>query len=231
MIKTREDYIFYREADRIAKSIPSKPSIKSIFKSLFFPDYIWEFQKTLRKLEYYTNCKKGFFFNLYQILIKIRFRKLSHKLGFSIPINVFGPGLSIAHYGTIIVNAGAKVGSNCRLHACVNIGTSAGHSTKAPKIGDNCYIGPGAKIYGDIVLPNGIAIGANSVVNKTFVECNIAIAGAPATKIAKTNPFEILIPATLILKNGISNKHVLDGKPAREVYDILKKEKIDIQQI
>jgi len=80
------------------------------------------------------------------------------------------------HYGTIIVNDKARIGKNCRIHANTNIGASGG-KPGAPKIGDNVYIGPGVCIFGDIKIGNGIAIGTNSTVNKSFEENNIMIAG------------------------------------------------------
>ena len=92
----------------------------------------------------------------------------------------FGPGLSIAHRGTIVVNSGARVGANCRLHVCVNIGTKAGYGEQAPVLGDNVYVGPGAKLYGSIVVGNNVAIGANAVVNKSFPQDNVVLAGVPA---------------------------------------------------
>lgn len=121
----------------------------------------------------------------------LKYFVLSILCGFSIPINVFGKGLSIAHRGTIIVNSNAKNGMNCRLHACVNIGTIPGRNDMAPIIGDNCYIGPGVKIYGKINIASGIVIGANSVVNKSFDEENICIAGISAKKISEMGRFEI----------------------------------------
>lgn len=142
---------------------------------------------------------------------------MSLKLGFSISPNVFGPGLSIAHAGTIIINGGAKIGENCRLHACVNIGTAAGHSDKAPIIGNNCYIRSGVKMYGNIVLGDGIAIGANAVVNKSFNENNIAIAGVPAIKIADIDTLNFIIPATSILKLGLIKNNGLSGLNADEL--------------
>ena len=66
----------------------------------------------------------------------------------------------------------------------VNIGANGG-SSKAPQIGNNVYIGPGAVIYGDISIADGCYIGANAVVNKSFVEPNSIIAGVPAKVIGQ----------------------------------------------
>ena len=177
MIKSKDDYMKYLAADKTALGIPN--GLKASVREFIAPNYIWIFQKRLRKLEYYKNCKNGLLNKLYYFWIKLRYRKISIKLGFSIPENIFGPGLSIAHYGTIVVNSRAKVGKNCRIHVCTNIGASGG-SLKAPIIGDNVYIAPGVKIYGDIKIANNIAIAANSSVNKSFLEENALIAGSPA---------------------------------------------------
>ena len=104
---------------------------------------------------------------------------MSLKLGFSIPINVIDQGLSIAHYGTIVISSNCKIGKNCRIHAGVNIGASGG-SKAAPIIGNNVYIGPGAILFGDIRIGDNNTIGANSTVNKSFQENNCVIAGTPA---------------------------------------------------
>ncbi len=168
----------------------------------FLGDEIWKFQRLLRKVEYYTNCETSIISRAYRYYLIVRFNNLSGRLGFTILPNVFGPGLSIAHRGTIVINPSAKIGANCRIHTCVNIGTGAGHSDLAPKIGDNVYIGPGAKIFGDIVIADGIAIGANAVVNKSFTEKGIGIAGVPAKKINDRGSEGLLIKATeLLLEN------------------------------
>jgi serine O-acetyltransferase len=124
---------------------------------------------------------------------------LSTFLGIHIKPNVFGPGLSISHPGTIIVNGKTRVGANCRLHVCISIGTRAGYRDLVPTIGNNVYIGPGAKIFGDIIIADGIAIGANSVVDKSFTEPNIGIAGIPAKKINDKGSKDLIIKATEIL--------------------------------
>ena len=118
---------------------------------------------------------------------KYKFKKLSIKLGFSIPINVFGPGLSIAHYGSIVINPNAKIGANCRLHVGVNIGASGG-GTEAPIIGDNVYIGPGAILFGDIKIANNVTIGANATVNKSCDIEHCVLAGTPAKVVKENNP-------------------------------------------
>lgn len=180
MISSKKEYLEYLEADRIALGKPPYSFIIMI-KEKIKREHIWKFQRLLRKTEYYNNVvsKKFFLGKLLYIFLKIKLKNLSLKLGFSIPENVFGPGLAIVHYGTIVVNASAKVGSNCRIHASTNIGESGG-VPGAPNIGDNVYIGPGAKIYGDIYIASNSVIAANAAVNKSIFENGMLIAGVPA---------------------------------------------------
>jgi serine O-acetyltransferase len=183
MIESRQDYLAYLEADRVSLGQPYT-------RSSYWVDDVWRFQRLLRKVEYLTNCNGNFLRTLWA---RFRFKRISARLGFTIPPNTCGPGLSIAHYGTIVINSSARVGANCRLHVCVNIGTQAGVSGAIPKIGDNCYIGPGAKIFGGIEIGNNTTIGANAVVNASFPEGNATIAGIPATVVADRSSEGLLI--------------------------------------
>ena len=117
---------------------------------------------------------------------KLRHHFLGVKLGFSIPCNVFGGGLKINHYGYIVVNPKAQIGEFCDIHQGVNIGE--GLDRKAPKLGDNVWIGPGAKLYGDISIGSDCMIGANAVVNKSFEKNNV-IVGVPAKSISNRKNF------------------------------------------
>ena len=175
MITSYTEYLDYLEQDRVALG-------RTMTLRRYIFDDIWKFQRVMRKLEYLTNCRGNKILKMYY---ELRYRALSNKLGFSIPINIFGPALSIAHKGTIVINGGAKIGSHCRIHVCVNIGTGAGENYAAPIIGNHSYIGPGVKMYGKIVLGNNIRIGANAVVNKSFLEDNLTIAGVPAKIISQ----------------------------------------------
>lgn len=221
MIRSREDLAYYMEADRIALGLPARSGLLQRIKLCLFPNLIFRFQRTLRRLEYRRNCGRGAVSWLVRMFLARKYNRLGVKLGFSIPLNVFGPGLSIAHYGTIVINGNARVGANCRLHAGVNIGTEAGFAGTAPMLGDNCYIGPGAKVFGAVHLADGIAIGANAVVNRSFGEANIAIAGVPARKIGDVDPFDLVIPATHIVDHGLHTGKELAGMTARELKALL----------
>ncbi|MFC2064935.1 serine O-acetyltransferase [Chloroflexota bacterium] len=52
-----------------------------------------------------------------------------------------------------------------------------------PVIGDNVYIGPGAKIIGKVHVGNNVAIGANCVVTKDVPD-NAVVAGVPGRVIS-----------------------------------------------
>lgn len=183
MIKSKKDYRVFVASD--FRSLGFKRQ-----RNWFMVNEIVTFQIRLRRLEYVMNCSK----NTARVLLhRYLYRKISVKLGFSISPNTFGPGLAIAHRGTIVVNGGARIGANCRIHVGVNIGTEAGKEDAAPRIGDNCYIAPGAKIFGPIQIGSNSVIGANAVVNKSFPEGNQSIAGVPAVVISNKSSEGLLI--------------------------------------
>ena len=188
MIQTKKDLKYYLERDAIALKCDNKKHTS------FFGDEIWKFQRALRVLEYYANAsKKNKLLKIGYYISKFKYKKLSLKLGFSIPINAFEEGLSIAHYGLLVVNRNARIGKNCRIQEGVTIGTTNG-SNDAPKIGNNVFIGSGAKIIGDIVIADDVAIAANAVVVKSIVESSVTFGGVPAKKISENDSHSNLAP-------------------------------------
>lgn len=183
MITSREELAAYLEADRISLERRRSPSA-------LLMDDVWTFQRALRRLEFLLNCGGS---PARVLVARVRFVKMGARLGFSIPPNVFGPGLSIAHYGTVVVNAGARVGANCRIHDGVNLGTAAGESDAAPTVGDDCYIGPGAKVFGPITLGPRTVVGANAVVHKSFPEGGVTLGGIPARVISDKDSTGLLV--------------------------------------
>ncbi len=130
--------------------------------------------------------------------MQYKYKKLSIKYGFSIPLNVFGPGLAIVHLGTIVVASGAKVGANCRIHEGVTIGAT-NKSDKAAIIGDNVFIGSGAKIIGEVHISSNVAVAANAVVVKDVDLPNGGtIGGIPAKLISEnTSALNLVKPSLL----------------------------------
>lgn len=99
--------------------------------------------------------------------------------GISIPAAcTIGKGLRIHHFGGIILHPTVIMGNNCTLYHEVTIGDKDGKG-KAAIIGDNVLIGAGTKIIGEILIGEGVVIGANSVVNRD-VPANCVVAGNPA---------------------------------------------------
>lgn len=146
-----------------------KPSIKERVKRLILKDDILSFLKLMRKCQYYSHSG-GVKYAYYQI----RYKRLGRKLGVSIGSNVFGYGLVIPHYGTIVVGGSNKCGNYCVLH------TSTCITDNGKSIGDALYLSTGAKITSKVTIGDNVSVGANSVVNKSFIEGNSMIAGAPA---------------------------------------------------
>lgn len=139
---------------------------------------IYHWQILLRKIEYFSKHKDVRYY-----FYKIRFNNLSNKYGLHIPENTCKKGLKIMHLGSILINKNASIGENVSLHIDTAI-VAGGNTNKAPIIGNDVVVGIGAKLIGDITITNGIAIGAGSIVTKSFNENNITIAGVPARKIS-----------------------------------------------
>ena len=146
-----------------------KPSLTERIKHFFIKDDILTFLKLMRKCQYYSQL--GGVMYLYY---RIKYSNLSKKLGFSIGYDTFGYGLVIPHYGTIVVGNSNRCGNYCVLH------TSTCISDNGKTIGNALYLSTGAKLTSKIEIGDNVSVGANSVVNKSFPEGNIMIAGAPA---------------------------------------------------
>ena len=173
MINSREDLNYYIDCDLKARGIKHGKKDISLSKqiiALLIPQ-AWKFQVLLRKAEYYNNVGGGISKKVLGGYWKLRAFKYGAKCGYSIRLNIFGPGLCLGHTGTIVVHGNVKFGANARIQACVNIGNFSKfnedwNENSAPRFGNNIYIGPGAKIFGNITIGDNVAIGANAVVSK-----------------------------------------------------------------
>lgn len=142
---------------------------------------LWKYQKALRYTEYYS-FQKGIKKVLLYTLARRRKNRLGLKLGIEISEKSFQEGLIIFHTGNIVVNGYSRIGKGCRLHGDNCIGND-GITEATPRIGDRVDIGVGAKIIGDVQIADDIVVGAGAVVNRSFLNPGMVIAGIPAREI------------------------------------------------
>jgi serine O-acetyltransferase len=103
-------------------------------------------------------------------------RTIYHRYALEIPSGAdIGGGLYIAHpIGTVVMPG--KIGRNCSIIASVTIGMR--NEWAFPEIGDNVFIGAGARVLGGIRIGNDASIGANSVVMSDVPE-GATVVGIP----------------------------------------------------
>lgn len=99
-----------------------------------------------------------------------------------------GRGFQIGHFGGVYIKA--KIGQNCTIAQQVVIGHKGGFSGEGvPTLGNNVYVGAGAKIIGDVKIGNNVKIGANAVVI-TDIPDNATAVGIPAKVVKINNPIK-----------------------------------------
>lgn len=95
-----------------------------------------------------------------------------------------GEGTNIAYGGIgVVIHKNAKIGKDCVISSCVTIGWRS-NLERLPIIGNNVYIGTGARVLGNINIGDNVIIGANAVVIDN-VPSNCIVAGVPARIIEK----------------------------------------------
>jgi len=93
----------------------------------------------------------------------------------------FDAGFVIMHPVGVVINSKVKGGKNIIVESGVVIGDEKG---QAPILGDNIFVGAGAKIIGGITIGSNVKIGANAVVVKDVPD-NVTVVGIPAKIINK----------------------------------------------
>lgn len=102
-----------------------------------------------------------------------------------------GAGLHVGYHGVaIVVHARAVVGRRVFISPSVTIGGRSGKH-EVPRIGNDVFIAPGARILGDIEIGDGAVIGANAVVIASVPPRSVA-AGVPARIIRENVDVRVL---------------------------------------
>lgn len=120
-----------------------------------------------------------------KLLIKL-WGALQYEAGSSVAWNARFAGQPCFPHGnkSIFISGAARIGRNAVIFQQVTIGSntipgSKGHG--APTIGDNCYIGAGAKIIGRVRLGNNVRVAANAVVYQDVPDDSVVLSGEQRT--------------------------------------------------
>ena len=153
------------------------PALTNIFEVFMYPS----FKAILyHKISHYFYKKKHF------LIARYICEKAKRKTGIEIhPGAVIGKNLFIDHGAGVVIGETAIIGDNVTLFHGVTLGgTGKQKGKRHPTIGNNVFIGCGAKILGNITVGNNVKIGANAVVLKDIPDNSTAV-GIPAKIIGK----------------------------------------------
>lgn len=94
----------------------------------------------------------------------------------------FGPRFVLVHSHGIVINGAVRGGRDIKIEHQVTIGAERGES---PVLGDELFIGAGAKIIGAVKIGSRVRIGANAVIVKDVPD-DVTAVGVPARYIHRT---------------------------------------------
>ena len=170
---------FKADINRYIKDVNSKEKIYTIFEQGVWAIGVYRFGRWVRTV------RIPIIDVILKILAHLFFKLMEIITGISLPAGAdIGAGLYVGHFGYCIVHSHVKMGTNCSLGPGVIIGTQGVGKEGAPVIGDNVYIGSGAKVLGNIKIGSNVKIGANSVVINDIAD-NCTVVGIPA-KVVRT---------------------------------------------
>ena len=138
--------------------------IKTLWRVYRIPGY--KLLLNYRIAQYYLKFSPPpYIYVICQYISRLRLERLSGKYCFSITEQLQSKsGLSFPHNGPCVINSSAIIGHNCTIHPNVLIGGDRGKG--APVIGDNVFIGNGAKIIGNCNIGSWVFIAPGAVITK-----------------------------------------------------------------
>ncbi|MCE5229716.1 serine acetyltransferase [bacterium] len=85
-----------------------------------------------------------------------------------------GPGLQIHNFGGIVIHG--RLGSGCTIVQGAQIVSRGNFKGQGwPTLGDNVYLGSGAKVLGAVTIGNNVRIGANAVVKDDVPDDSVVL--------------------------------------------------------
>lgn len=153
------------------------PAITSSFEALLYPSF-----KALvyYKIAHYLYKRKHY------LIARFLSERAKRKTGIEIhPGATIGKGLFIDHGTGVVIGETAIIKDNVTMFHGVTLGgTGKEKGKRHPTIGNNVFIGCGAKILGNIEIGDNTKIGANAVILKN-TPANVTIVGIPGNIVKK----------------------------------------------
>jgi serine O-acetyltransferase len=100
-----------------------------------------------------------------------------------------GPGLFLPHFGGIVIGSGVVIGAHCEIFHNVTLGRRTPRGTGCPCLGDRVYLGPGAMLFGGIVVGDDAYVSANSVLAHSVPD-RACVVGNPSRVTSHNGSFE-----------------------------------------
>ncbi len=176
-----------------------KNMVKSVLSFFVFLKYknIWNIKEYLVK----NNIDSGIIATVYDYYI--------HKEGGYVGIGAEFANRPYMPHGFmgVFISDMTKIGKNAVIFQHVTIGADRltdSDNQGNPVIGDNAYIGAGAKIIGNVKIGNNCRIGANAVVYKDMPDNSVAVCS----------------PTRIIQKEKLDNRFIVANKDGKlKVYE------------
>lgn len=135
------------------------------------------------------------------------------------PGATIGQGLFIDHGMGVVIGETAEVGDNVTLYQGVTLGgTGKEKGKRHPTIGNNVFIGSGAKILGSIKVGDNVKIGAGSVVTKP-VPNDSTVVGIPGQVVVHRG---VPIKKMELLQNQSSERDLREEELPDPVQEMLR---------
>ena len=134
---------------------------------LFVPGF--QYIYFLRKTQYAR-------FSLCRLFWATLLKLCSYKFAIQIPWHTkIGKGFRIVHWGHIVVNPGAVIGTNFNISQGCLIGNAQGKRSGTPIIGDNVCMNANSVIIGGVKIGNNVLIAPGAFVNFDVPDNSIVI--------------------------------------------------------
>lgn len=151
-------------------SSEKKGKLENMIGILLYPGFITILIFRLADFIYRKNKKFYFISKILMLIPRVLF-------GIDISVGAeIGEGFCIGHGCGLVIGSFVRIGKNCSVAQQVTLGGNFGKEgiykgikISQPVLEDNCFVGPGAKLLGPVILGENSIVGANVVIiNKSY---------------------------------------------------------------